>query len=90
MFTYYINLIFNYRPFNKWPGSEYECTTRQRVVEFNDYLNSHGLRSTIRWSRGGGKELFEDIYLYFNILFVDILAACGQLRSNEELKTSIA
>lgn len=56
--------------------------------EFNCYLNSHGLRSTIRWSRGDGnnqKRLRNFAILYF----VDILAACGQLRSNEELKSNI-
>ena len=53
-------------PFNKWPGSEYECSTRLRVNEFNCYLNSHGIRSTIRWSRGEGKDckLF-NFYLIF-------------------------
>jgi adenine C2-methylase RlmN of 23S rRNA A2503 and tRNA A37 len=50
-----IFLIYFYSPFNKWPGSEYECSTTQRVIEFDGYLNSHGLRSTIRWSRGEGK-----------------------------------
>ena len=60
-----INLI----PFNPWPGSPYECSTRPEAIEaFARIVNRAGYASPIRTPRGR-----------------DILAACGQLKS-ESLK----
>ena len=33
-----INLI----PFNKWPGSEYECSDWDKIEEFADFINANG------------------------------------------------
>ena len=57
------------------------------MKEFNEYLNSNGLRSTIRWSRGDGNKDARQYEVLFSF-FIDILAACGQLRSSKELKQS--
>jgi 23S rRNA (adenine2503-C2)-methyltransferase len=58
-----INLI----PFNKWPGSNYECSSWSEIEKFADYINEAGYASPIRTPRGR-----------------DILAACGQLKSESE------
>ncbi len=58
-----INLI----PFNKWPGSDYECSDWEKIEEFADFINANGYASPIRTPRGQ-----------------DILAACGQLKSESE------
>jgi len=58
-----INLI----PFNKWPGSDYECSDWDRIEKFADFINAQGYASPIRTPRGQ-----------------DILAACGQLKSESE------
>ena len=58
-----INLI----PFNKWPGSDYECSDWSRIEAFADLVNRAGYASPIRTPRGR-----------------DILAACGQLKSESE------
>jgi 23S rRNA (adenine2503-C2)-methyltransferase len=58
-----INLI----PFNKWPGSNYECSSWAEIEKFADYINEAGYASPIRTPRGR-----------------DILAACGQLKSESE------
>lgn len=55
-----INLI----PFNPWPGSSYECSSKKTIQKFSRYLEDHGLPAPIRTPRGR-----------------DILAACGQLKS---------
>lgn len=55
-----INLI----PFNKWPGSDYECSDWDKIEQFADFINANGYASPIRTPRGQ-----------------DILAACGQLKS---------
>ena len=62
-----INLI----PFNPWPGSEYECSSRKVIERFSNYLEEYGLPAPIRTPRGR-----------------DILAACGQLKS-ESKKTVV-
>jgi 23S rRNA (adenine2503-C2)-methyltransferase len=61
-----INLI----PFNPWPGSIYECSTKERIAKFADILNNSGYASPVRKTRGQ-----------------DILAACGQLRSESMRKS---
>jgi 23S rRNA (adenine2503-C2)-methyltransferase len=58
-----INLI----PFNKWPGSDYECSSWSEIEKFADFINANGYASPIRTPRGS-----------------DILAACGQLKSESE------
>jgi len=58
-----INLI----PFNKWPGSDYECSEWEQIEKFADFINANGYASPIRTPRGQ-----------------DILAACGQLKSESE------
>lgn len=58
-----INLI----PFNKWPGSDYECSSWEQIEKFADFINEAGYASPIRTPRGR-----------------DILAACGQLKSDSE------
>jgi len=58
-----INLI----PFNKWPGSDYECSEWDQIEKFADFINAQGYASPIRTPRGK-----------------DILAACGQLKSESE------
>ena len=58
-----INLI----PFNPWPGSQYECSDREQIEIFADFINQAGYASPIRTPRGR-----------------DILAACGQLKSESE------
>ena len=55
-----VNLI----PFNPWPGSGFECSSRSRIERFAQVLLDAGYASPIREPRGR-----------------DILAACGQLRS---------
>jgi 23S rRNA (adenine2503-C2)-methyltransferase len=58
-----INLI----PFNKWPGSAYDCSSWAQIEKFADFINQAGYASPIRTPRGR-----------------DILAACGQLKSESE------
>ena len=58
-----VNLI----PFNKWPGSEYECSDWSSIESFARYLKDHGVTAPIRMPRGR-----------------DILAACGQLKSESQ------
>ena len=43
-----INLI----PFNKWPGSAYECSDWEQIEEFADFINANGYASPIRTPRG--------------------------------------
>ena len=55
-----VNLI----PFNPWPGSAYEPSTREQLERFAAIVSDAGFASPIRTPRGQ-----------------DILAACGQLRT---------
>lgn len=43
-----INLI----PFNPWPGSPYECSSRNRIMKFADIVNYAGYASPVRTPRG--------------------------------------
>ena len=43
-----INLI----PFNPWPGSHYECSSRNRIMKFADIVNHAGYASPVRTPRG--------------------------------------
>jgi 23S rRNA (adenine2503-C2)-methyltransferase len=43
-----INLI----PFNKWPGSDYECSDWEQIENFADFINANGYASPIRTPRG--------------------------------------
>ncbi len=58
-----VNII----PFNKWPNSDFECSSRNRVMAFARILQGADLESPIRRPRGE-----------------DILAACGQLKSESQ------
>jgi 23S rRNA (adenine2503-C2)-methyltransferase len=55
-----VNLI----PFNPWPGTNYECSSNNRIRAFADIVEAAHLPCPIRKTRGQ-----------------DILAACGQLKS---------
>lgn len=55
-----VNLI----PFNAWPGSNYTCSSNNRINSFAQIVMDAGYASPIRTPRGQ-----------------DILAACGQLKS---------
>jgi 23S rRNA (adenine2503-C2)-methyltransferase len=56
-----VNLI----PFNVWPGSKFECSSRSAIQRFARIVNDAGYASPVRRPRGQ-----------------DILAACGQLRTD--------
>ncbi len=43
-----VNLI----PFNPWPGSEYECSTPERIQRFSDIVFQAGISAPIRRARG--------------------------------------
>ena len=58
---------FNLIPFNKWPGSEFDCSDMADIQRFSDYLFDAGYSAPIRQPRGR-----------------DILAACGQLKSDSQ------
>lgn len=58
-----VNII----PFNKWPNSDFECPSRNRIMSFSRILEEAGLEAPIRRPRGE-----------------DILAACGQLKSESQ------
>ena len=58
---------FNLIPFNKWPGSDFDCSEAPAMKRFSKILNDAGYSAPIRVPRGR-----------------DILAACGQLKSDSE------
>ncbi len=58
---------FNLIPFNKWPGSDFECSEWSHIKRFSELLFEAGYSAPIRQPRGQ-----------------DILAACGQLKSDSE------
>ncbi len=62
-----VHCKFNLIPFNKWPGSDYECTPTNDIKKFAQVLLDNGYEAPIRWPRGR-----------------DILAACGQLKSESQ------
>ena len=64
-----VNLI----PFNPWPGSTYECSTRPTIEAFAAIVEAAGFSSPVRRPRGQ-----------------DILAACGQLKTESERSRSAA
>jgi 23S rRNA (adenine2503-C2)-methyltransferase len=43
-----VNLI----PFNPWPGSAYECSTRARIASFSDIVFKGGISAPVRTPRG--------------------------------------
>ena len=43
-----INLI----PFNPWPGSKYECSSKKQINRFANYLIDRGFESPVRTPRG--------------------------------------
>ena len=64
-----VNLI----PFNPWPGSAYEPSTREQLDRFARIVQDAGFAAPIRMPRGR-----------------DILAACGQLRTESRRTKSVA
>ncbi|NRA73183.1 MAG: 23S rRNA (adenine(2503)-C(2))-methyltransferase RlmN [Rickettsiales bacterium] len=64
-----IPCIVNLLPFNKWPGSSYECSDKSAISDFAQIIKNSGYQATIRTPRGQ-----------------DILAACGQLKSETTKK----
>ncbi len=64
-----VNLI----PFNPWPGSRYEPSTRAAVERFAKIVNDAGFSAPVRTPRGR-----------------DILAACGQLRTESRRERRLA
>jgi len=58
-----VNLI----PFNPWPGSDYNPSTKEQLAKFANIVMEAGFSSPIRMPRGR-----------------DILAACGQLKTESE------
>jgi 23S rRNA (adenine2503-C2)-methyltransferase len=43
---------FNLIPFNKWPGSDYECSSTTQIKKFATILMENGVEAPIRWPRG--------------------------------------
>ena len=43
-----INLI----PFNPWPGSQYECSSWEKIETFAEFVNANGYASPVRTPRG--------------------------------------
>lgn len=43
-----VNLI----PFNPWPGSNFEPSSRERIIKFASIMNRAGIACPIRWPRG--------------------------------------
>jgi 23S rRNA (adenine2503-C2)-methyltransferase len=43
-----VNLI----PFNPWPGSAYECSTKERIARFSDIVFKAGISAPVRTPRG--------------------------------------
>ncbi len=43
-----VNLI----PFNPWPGSQYECSSKKQINRFANYLIDRGFESPVRTPRG--------------------------------------
>ncbi|MBS1103919.1 23S rRNA (adenine(2503)-C(2))-methyltransferase RlmN [Gluconobacter sp. Dm-62] len=58
-----VNLI----PFNPWPGSDFQPSSRAQIAKFANIVMDAGFASPIRAARGQ-----------------DILAACGQLKTESE------
>lgn len=64
-----VNLI----PFNPWPGSKFETSTRAAIDRFAQIVMDAGFASPVRNPRGR-----------------DILAACGQLRTESQRNRHVA
>ena len=47
-----VHCKFNLIPFNKWPGSDYECTPTNDIKKFAHTLLELGYEAPIRWPRG--------------------------------------
>eukprot|EP01087_Luapelamoeba_hula_P020359 TRINITY_DN6940_c0_g1_i4.p1 TRINITY_DN6940_c0_g1~~TRINITY_DN6940_c0_g1_i4.p1 ORF type:complete len:467 (+),score=27.59 TRINITY_DN6940_c0_g1_i4:1-1401(+) len=44
--------VVNLIPFNAWPGSIYECSSREQIEKFADILIAANIHAPIRWPRG--------------------------------------
>ena len=47
-----IPALVNLIPFNPWPGSIYETSSHDTILDFAETLEKRGLKATIRWPRG--------------------------------------
>jgi hypothetical protein len=47
-----LDLFFECRPFNPWPGAPFECSSYERIVQFSKTIESNGIHAPIRWPRG--------------------------------------
>jgi 23S rRNA (adenine2503-C2)-methyltransferase len=47
-FSCIVNLI----PFNPWPGSKYESSSKDRIIKFAKIIEDGGIGAPIRWPRG--------------------------------------
>jgi 23S rRNA (adenine2503-C2)-methyltransferase len=63
-----VNLI----PFNQWPGTKFERSSRAAIDRFSRIVNDAGYASPVRRPRGQ-----------------DILAACGQLRTDGKRERTV-
>ncbi|TCS64786.1 23S rRNA (adenine(2503)-C(2))-methyltransferase RlmN [Varunaivibrio sulfuroxidans] len=52
MRMYAVPAKFNLIPFNPWPGTDYECSSNNRVRKFSQILNDEGFSAPIRQPRG--------------------------------------
>jgi 23S rRNA (adenine2503-C2)-methyltransferase len=50
--TYKIPALINLIPFNPWSGSEFECSSRNRIMAFGKIIKDSGITTTIRKTRG--------------------------------------
>ena len=70
--THQLPALINLIPFNPWQGSEFVCSSRNRIMAFGRIIKDAGYTVTIRKTRGQ-----------------DVMAACGQLKSDSERKKKI-
>lgn len=52
MRKYKIPAKFNLIPFNPWPGTDYECSSNNRINRFSSILNYEGFSAPVRQPRG--------------------------------------
>jgi 23S rRNA (adenine2503-C2)-methyltransferase len=70
--THQLPALINLIPFNPWVGTQFTCSSRNRIMAFGRIIKNAGYAITIRKTRGD-----------------DVMAACGQLKSDSQKKTSM-
>lgn len=82
------------RPFNPWPGSIYRTSKPEKIEKFARIVMEGGVHCTVRRPRGQGRVAL--LHIGFGcgldthrMVFLDIMAACGQLKSSAEKKRSL-